>query len=113
MAGTYQEKQLGQARPANTTAVSIYSPGASTTGIIKNIDICNVSGASAKFRIFLDNDGTIYNETTAMFWDIQVDINDTVQIDLHTGMNNSSGNLAVRTDTASALTFTISGVEIT
>ena len=33
----FQEKQLGQLRPANTTAASVYSPGASTTTVIKTI----------------------------------------------------------------------------
>ena len=108
----FQEKQLGQARPANTTAASIYSPPASTTGIIKNIVICNTSAAAAKMRIFLDDDGTTYDETTALFWDVQIDIESSIQLDVHQGMNNSSGNLAVRTDVADALTFTVHGVEV-
>jgi hypothetical protein len=109
----FQEKQLGQVRPANTTAVSIYSPATSTTGIIKNIVICNTSAAAAKARLFLDDDGATYDETTALFWDVQIDVESTIQLDGHWGMNNSSGNLAVRTDIASALTFTVHGVEVT
>ena len=107
-----QEKQLGQARPADTNAVSIYSPGSGVTGIIKNIVICNTSGAIAKMRIFLDDDGTTYDETTALFWDVEIDADSSIQLDSHQGMNNSSGNLAVRTDTANALTFTVHGVEV-
>jgi hypothetical protein len=108
----FQEKQLGQARPANTTAVSIYSPGASVTGIVKNIVVCNTSGASATMRLFLDDDGTTYDETTALFWDVQLDADSSLQLDGHWGMNDSSGNLAVRTDTNDALTFTVHGVEV-
>lgn len=108
-----QEKQLGQLRPANTTAASLYSPGANTTTIIKSIVVCNQTASSAKFRIFIDDDGTTYDETTALFFDITIGANSTDQIDTFYAMNNSSGNLAVRTDTNSALTFTCFGTEIT
>ena len=65
-----QEKQLGQTRPSNTTATSIYSPGSSVTAVVRNIHCCNTSGATATFRIFVDDDGTTYDETTALFWDV-------------------------------------------
>ncbi len=108
-----QEKQLGQLRPANTTAASLYSPGVGVTAIIKSIVICNTTGTSAKFRIFLDDDGTTYDETTALFYDVTIAANTTVQVDTFYAMNDSSGNLAVRTDTNDALTFTCFGAEIT
>ena len=106
------EKQLGQLRPANTTAASLYSPSSGNT-IIKSVVICNTSGAAATFRIFVDDDGTTYDETTALYWDTDIAVDTTVQIDTFWSMNNSSGNLAVRTDTANALTFTAFGAEIT
>ncbi len=108
-----QEKQLGQLRPANTTAASLYSPGASTTAIIKSIVVCNQTASAAKFRIFLDDDGTTYDESTALFFDITIGANSTDQIDTFYAMNDANGNLAVRTDTNSAITFTAFGVEIT
>lgn len=107
------EKQLSQSRPAGTIAVSIYSPGASTTAIIKNITVCNTTNTQAKFRVFIDDSGTTYDESTAIFWDSPIKGNTTVSITSFWAMNNSSGNFAVRTDTANALTFTISGAEIT
>lgn len=109
---TIQEKQLGQARPGSTSAVSLYSPGASTTGILKNLIICNTTTALANMRVFMDDDGSTYDETTAIFWDVQIDANSTIQIDLHAGMNDAAGNIAVRTDVADALTFTLYGVEV-
>ena len=108
-----QEKQLGQLRPANTTAASLYSPGASTTTIIKTIVVCNQTASSAKYRIFMDDNGTTYDESTALFFDIAIGANSTDQIDTFYAMNDSTGNLAVRTDTNSALTFTCFGTEIT
>lgn len=113
MAHTY--KQLGQSRPSSTTAVSLYSPATSTTAIIKTIVICNTSGASAKYRLFHDDDGTTYDETTAFAWDDEIDpaIDSKVPVEINICANGSSGNLAVRTDTADALTFTAYGLEIT
>lgn len=108
-----QEKQLGQLRPANTTAASLYSPGTGVTAIIKTIVICNQTSSSAKFRIFLDDDGTTYDESTALFFDIDIGPNSTDHVDTYYAMNNPSGNLAVRTDTNSAITFTCFGAEIT
>jgi hypothetical protein len=108
-----QEKQLGQLRPTDTTAASLYSPGVGVTAIIKSIVICNQTSSSAKFRIFLDDDGTTYDESTALFFDITIAANSTDQIDTFYAMNNSAGNLAVRTDTNSAITFTCFGAEIT
>ena len=73
-------KQLGQIRPANTTAVSLYSPGADTQTIIKSIIVCNTSGSSATFRIFVDDNGTTYDQATALFYDVALAANNTLQI---------------------------------
>lgn len=111
---TITYKQLGQSRPANTTAVSIYSPPASTQAIIKSIVICNTTASLANCRIFVDDDGTTYDETTAVVWDAPVQNNSSsLTVEVNICMNNSSGNLAVRTDTADALTFTAFGMEKT
>ena len=109
------EKQLGQLRPANTTAASLYSPGADTTTLVTTIIICNSTATAAAARVFHDNDGTTYDQSTALVYDINIAGNTTEVVSLgkYVAMDNSSGNLAVRTDTANALTFTAYGVEIT
>ena len=107
-----QEKQLGQARPGDTNAVSIYSPPDSTTTIITHIFVCETAGNTAGFRIFVDDDGTTYDETTALYFDQPTVANTTARIPCYIAMNNTDGNFAVRTATASELTFTIFGVEI-
>ncbi len=108
-----QEKQLGQLRPANTTAASLYSPASSTTTIAYSLIVCNTSGASAKYRIFHDDNGTTYDQTTALFYDIALAADTTDVIEIKISANDSTGNIAVRTDTNSALTFTLYGAEIT
>ena len=112
MANTF--KQLGQLRPANTTAASIYSPASSTETIVKSIIICNTSGVDATCRVFHDDDGTTYDETTALQWDVTVTADSSsLTVEVNLCMNNSSGNLAVRSGTANALTFTVYGMEQT
>ncbi len=61
-----QEKILGQLRPADTIAASIYSPGVGITAIIKLIMIVNTSGEAASARLFIDDDGTTYDENTTI-----------------------------------------------
>ncbi len=107
--------QLGQLRPGDTTAAAVYSPAASTEAQITAIHIANTSATPARFRLFHDDDGTTYDETTALYWDVLVPVGDAISIFFDRGffMNDSTGNLAVRTDIASALTFTVSGLEKT
>ncbi len=107
-----QEKQLGQLRPADTIAASLYSPSTNITGIIKNLVVCNTTAIADTFRVFLDDDGTTYDQSTALFYDAPIAANTTVLVDMYSPMSNSAGNLAVRSGTASALTFTLSGAEI-
>lgn len=112
MARTAQPKLLGQLRPANTTAVSLYSPPADTTWIGKALYVCNTTGGALTFRIFYDDDGTTYDETTALYFDAAVAANATVVIsDLLCG-NVNAGNVGVRTSAGNGINFTLFGVEV-
>jgi len=63
----------------------------------------------ATYRLFVDEDGSTYDQTTAIAYDIPLlgNTTDTWEVEIY--MNNPSGNLAVRTGTANALTFTVNG----
>jgi hypothetical protein len=111
MAHTLQ--QLAQSRPGNTNAASVYSPSSGQEILIKSIIISNTTASSAKFRIFHDDDGSTYDETTSLYWDIEVPPNTSANIEMNIMMNVDAGNLAIRTDTASALTFSLYGSIIT
>lgn len=109
-------KQLNQLRPGDTNAVSIYSPSAAEIVTeIRLIHICNTTTSNATFRLFHDEDGTTYDETTALIYDKTVLANDFFAIGYEEGegiwLQNTSGNLAIRSGTSSALTFTIYGIE--
>lgn len=107
-----QEKQLAQSRPNDITAVSVYSPAASTTAIIKIINVCNVTTSTANFSIYQDDDGSTYSENTALHYDQAVPAKTTIQVQGFYPMNDSNGNLAVQSSVANALTFTVTGTEI-
>lgn len=108
-----QEKQLGQSRPSGTSAVSIYNPASGVTAIIKNIVICNTTGSPAKFSVYHHEAGTTYDQSTALCYQVDIQKNQTITIDSFMAMHNSSGHLAVQSDTGNALTFTVYGAEVT
>ena len=106
-------KQLGQAREASTNAVSVYSPPVDNTSKVKSIFVCNTSTEDANFTIYVDADGTTYDESTALFWQVSLDPGQTVTIgNLEIDMSLSTGNLAYKTSVASAITITLFGEEI-
>lgn len=104
---------LAQSRPSDTTAVSAYSPASGVHTEITQILVCETAGNTPTYRIFLDNDGTTYDQTTALFYDNAMAANTTEELIQHGSwwMTNSSGNLAVRTSAGDELTFTVFGVE--
>ncbi len=107
-------KQLGQSRPSGTTAVSIYSPPASVTGNILTIFICNnTSGTAADYTLYHDNDGATYDETTMIHPPVNLNPGEVIEVNTWIPMDDSSGNLAVKTSVANAITFTVYGVEAT
>jgi len=105
------EKLIGQARPTNTTATSLYTVATDITVIVKTIVIANTSGSTAKYRLFHDESGTTYNETTALSWDVEVASGEKEVVNLFVCSNSASATFGVRTNTASALTFTMYGAE--
>jgi len=109
---TLQEKQLGQLRPSNTTVTSIYSPAAGVTGIIKTVYVCNTTIGIVTFQICVDDNGTTYDESTALFWDVTIAANTTLELDTFIPLSNSAGNIAVRSSLANAITFTLFGAEV-
>jgi len=102
---------LGQVRSAGTTAVSIYSPGTDVTAVNLKLVIANTSGAARTYRVFQDDDGTTYDESTAVAWDLPIAADSRVELKL-APMSDSAGNIAVRHDAANGLTFTLEGSEL-
>ena len=109
----FTEKQLSQLRENSTNAARIYSPPISGIGIIKSITLANTSGAAAIFSLFLDDDGTTYDETTALAWNVAIEADEMIQLDGYYPMNDSDGNFAYKSSVANAITITLFGAEVT
>lgn len=103
--------QLGQARPADTAAVSLYSPG---DGVVTTVDklVVVCTGVTSTFDLYHDEDGTTYDQSTALYYGYTVTANATFSVDLGLYMNNPDSNIAVKTSVTSALTFSLYGTEI-
>jgi len=107
------EKILAQGEIANS-ATSVFSPSAhASIYIVKQIIITNHEASADEFGIWLDNDGTTYDDTTVLFEDVDIDANSTVVLDMWLPMDDVVGNLAAKAGTASTLTITVSGAEVT
>ena len=102
-------KQLGQVRPTDTTPLELYSPTDRDRCVIHNIIICNTTSSTATYRIFVDEDGTTVDQTTAIAYDIPLTGNTTDLWQQRIYMNDPAGRLSVATGTGSALTFTANG----
>ena len=94
---------LGKLRPANTTAASVYNKPAGARVKIESIVIANLDTSSHAFRLFWDY-GTTYDQTTALFYDVIIASNTTLQMDsLGWAFDGGTGNLAFRTDSGNNL----------
>ncbi len=102
---------LGQLRPADTNAASLYSPPGEAEPFFITVVISNTTGSTASYRVFLDDDGTTYDQTTALYYDVDLATKTAIRIPIGV-MNNPDGNLAVRSETNDALTFTALGTTI-
>ena len=104
-------RQLAQAQPSVTTVASLYTPGDGVQCVVKRVIICNTSAAMAAWGLFHDDDGTTYDTSTQLFKDQSLAASESVIIEDELYVD-SSGNIAVETDTTAALTFTLFGEEV-
>lgn len=101
---------VAQARPSTTDPTQIYQPADGRQAVAYLLIVCNLSSSARTFRVFLDADGTTYDESTAIFYDRSLGSNETRTLQINLKMNSSS-NLAVRSSSASDVTFTLFAVE--
>jgi len=109
---TIQEKQLAQAAGA-ASAGTIYSPGSGETAVIKNVTIANVTTGVSTYSIYLDDNGAVVSDVTALFKNIPIAAGETHILSVYWPMNNAAGNLSVNCAVANDCTFTAFGLLIT
>ena len=100
--------QLAQHRENSTSAVTAYTcPLNSTVQIF--IKITNSNAVAVTCSVFHDDDGIVYDESTAIVWQTSVNPGELLEID-RVFLNNSASSIGVQTDTANAITITVYGI---
>lgn len=100
---------LGQTlRPDDTNPTAIVTV-TNRRITVRNITVANVTGNAVTYRIFRARSGESYDQDTAMFYDIPLDGNQTEIIELTWYLLRTGDNVAVRSSTASAITFCVDG----
>ena len=105
-------KQLAQAREAGTGAVSIYSPAVNKYAVITKIIIAEVAGGTSAASVFVDQDGTTYDESTAVQFTLPSTAFGVREYEFRDGWEiTEDANVAVQSATGNAHTYTILGRE--
>lgn len=109
MASSY--KILGQARPANTNAVTLYTVPTGGQAVVSNIAIANLTTANKTFDVYVVPATGQIGQDSAIAFGTTVLANSTTMLTV--GLTLGAGDqIAVASGEASAVTFTASGLEI-
>ena len=103
-----------QSRPSDTAANSIFTADMSTE--ITMILVCNTTGSAANFSLYHDDNGTTFDQSTALYYQKSVAANDTFIFkaeSLNQLTVSEGGQIAVQSSAASALTFSIYAITTT
>ena len=104
---------IAQLRPPNTTMTNLYSSPVGLLTVITGICVVNTSNASKAFRLCYDDDGSTFDESTALYWDKPIDKAETFLVQLQIAVNHqNAGNLGFRSSGANALTITMFGFAV-
>ena len=107
-----EEKRLGQSQIANGSRTTLYTLGASLTGIIKTIIITNTTGTDATISIWDIKNGGSYGNANAILKDLNVPANDFVQITTYLILDTEGDSIQAEAGTATAITINMYGAEI-
>ena len=104
--------QLAQTRPANTSTATAYTAKKQTE--VTRFVICNTTGTASTFSLYHDDDGSTYDQTTALVYSASIAANTTQFIDFFGAGSGifvtANGTIGIQSGTSSALTFSIYGV---
>jgi hypothetical protein len=106
----YTPTRLAQSNAANTTENTIYTVPASTSCIVKQVVVANVTATAAVTSLSLVASGGTAGVTNRVYEQLSVPGNSVTVIDLAQVLA-TGGFISIRQGTTSAITTTISGVE--
>ena len=102
---------LAQLRPATAnTAALAYTVPAATQAVVSSVVVANTTGADTTFRLFVTT-GTTYDASTALFYDVLITGFSTAVLTFGLALAAAT-KVAVAAGTASALTISIFGQEL-
>jgi hypothetical protein len=109
----FNGEQLAQARPANTSTATLLNPIDNNLYIVYTIMIANVTGTAANASVFHDKDGTTYDQSTALLYQVSVPGNDTTILTFEKGITvRGDGHIGIQSGTSSSLTYTLYGIKL-
>lgn len=107
----YSPKLLGQLRPGTTFNTSIYQPSAGYSAVVSQLSVVNNTLNTHTFRVHVDQDGSVADLTTALFYDSSVLPGRTHQVmDMQMPIT-VNGNIVIQCSSADALNFNLFGYE--
>jgi hypothetical protein len=104
-------KVLGQAAPAATTQVDLYTVPAATTATISTIQVCNQNATKTTFRVRVRVNGAANDNKQFLFYDQAVLGNDSMTATV--GMTLGAGDVVSVEAAAANVSFNLFGVEVT
>lgn len=103
--------QLAQITPSNTSATTLVAVANTERLVVTSIIAANVTATDTTVSIFHDVDGTTYNSSTALFYQVSLPANTTLEISSPIPVLSSAGGLGVQSGTGNAVTFTAYGLK--
>jgi hypothetical protein len=103
---TLEFSQLYQLRENSTNAVELFGLGISMKQAQVFLKVANVADQSALVRIFHDSNGSTWNESTALFWDLKILPGQVLEAN-NIFLKDNTGTIAYRSSVANALTATV------
>tara|TARA_Y100001937_G_scaffold63114_1_gene86616 strand:- start:44 stop:391 length:348 start_codon:yes stop_codon:yes gene_type:complete len=106
-----EASQLAQVRPSDTNATLAFTATIKTE--ITALFITNTTGTAATYSVYHDDDGTTYDQSTALYYQVSLGANETKTFTGNLGEGitlSAGGKLAVQSGTSSALTYTFYGI---
>lgn len=104
-------KVLGQAHPATTTEVNLYTVPTGADTIVSTLSITNVTGASANARVYVRVAGAAIGSVNAILYDVPIAANSVAAFTLGLTLDVTD-IVTVRSSTGNTLTFQLFGSEI-
>lgn len=104
-------KILGQSLPADTNSADLYTVPSATQAVVSSVVVCNLSSSAATFRLSTAVAGATLANSQYIAYDVTVGGNDSTIITIGATLG-ATDKIRVRSSSASNLTFTAYGSEI-